>query len=202
MLTTLASLKSELGISGADNDDDLTAVIRQQSAAIESYCGRKFVQRVVTEVFRLSIGQPALPLSVLPVVNIISVTENGTLLDVDEYELDEPANGGDGSGLLYRLDTEDERVDWAVGKTVIVYDAGYVLPGVTGYDLPYDVERACLDLCVRTWSVKGRDPTLRSYENPDVERFAYTAADSVKTVGGLPEDVVGRLNRYRMLFAG
>lgn len=202
MLTTVDALRAELGDAVDDgvSDATLAGVIRTQSAAVERYCRRRFALRTVTDRLRIEHRpKSALPLSVLPVMTVTSVVQNGAPLMESGYELDEPRDGGEGSGLLYRLSGSDRRICWTCGTVVVIYEAGYLLPGVTGYDLPASIERACLDLCVRAWATRGRDPTLRSYENPDVERFAYTAADSVTTRGGLPLDVAERLDAYRMV---
>jgi uncharacterized phiE125 gp8 family phage protein len=199
VLTTIAALKAELDIADTASDAALTTLIRQQSAAVERYCNRSFGLRGVTDRRRLNRSAPCLILSVLPVVAVTSVTVDGAELDEDAYEIADAENGDEGSGLLYRSGDNDRRIPWAAGKIVVAYQAGYVLPGVTGYDLPADVERACLDLCVRAWAARGRDPTLRGYENPDVERFTYTATDSIDLRRGLPLPVAGLLDPYRML---
>ena len=199
MLTTLAALKAELDIVDAASDTALTTLIRQQSAAIERYCCRSFGLRGVTDRRRLNRLTARLILSALPVVAITSVTVGGVALDETAYEISESEGGDEGSGLLYRLDADGRRICWRAGLVVVGYQAGYVLPGVTGYDLPADIERACLDLCVRAWAARGRDPSIRSYENPDVERVTYTAADSVVYRRGLPLPVAEMLDPYRML---
>jgi len=190
-LTTLATLKAELGISDNSQDAYLTALLAQQSAAVEAYCSRVFGRRAVTDTFRSDVRRARLVLSARPVISVTSVTEAGTVLTAADYEADSAA------GLLLRLDGADGPSCWAAGKTVVVYQAGYVLPGEPSPDLPADIERACIDLCVRAHAAKGRDPALRSYQNPDVESLSYFDPDKTELRGGLPADIAGRLDPHR-----
>lgn len=190
MLTTVDTLKAELSISGSDQDTALEALINQASAAIESYCGRQFQDRTVTDTFRNRSRREAVILSVIPVTDINTVTESGTVLEASDYELESAR-----SGLLLRLDSNDNLTCWAAAKIVIEYNAGYVLPGVDGANLPADIERVCIDLCVRAYHATGRDTALTSEEVPGVIKQTFSTA----TIEALSEDVLCRLNPYRLI---
>lgn len=189
MLTTVATLKTELSISGSDQDTALAALIAQASAAIESYCNRQFGHRTVTDTLRNRARREALVLSVIPVTGVTAVTESGTALEASDYELDSAK-----SGLLFRLDSNDNLTCWAAAKIVIGYTAGYILPGTDGANLPADVERACIDLCVRTYHATGRDAALTSEELPGVIKQTFST-----TTETLSEDILCRINPYRLV---
>lgn len=193
MLTTLAAVKAELSIAGTDDDAAITALIAQMSAAIESYCNRQFGTRTVTDTFRNRTRREALVLSAIPATTITTVTESGAELDPTGYELESAK-----SGLLLRLDGSDNLSCWAARKITVEYVAGYILPGGEGSDLPADIERACIDLCVRGYHGAGRDASLKSEEVPGVIKQAWET-NSVMSAGALPEDVLSRLDHYRQI---
>src|SRR3954466_6493089 len=174
-LTTLASLKTELGITGSSSDTRLAALISQVSAAIETFCDRRFEQRTLTEIFYPA--ERRIYLSAWPVTAVTSVTDSGTLLDADDdYILDDeqgvltpPIYGvGYGSPCGYNR--------WWTSLTVI-YTGGYLLPADDDADLPGDIERACLDLAIRYYHGGGRDPALRSETVPGVIEQSWSAVD-------------------------
>lgn len=195
-LTTLEALKDELALSATGDDVWLTDTIARASATIERWCGRVFALETVQETFRIDRATDLLVLSRWPVASVVSVVAGGVGLAADEWELD-AANGD-----LYRLGTTDQRKVWPIGKTVVVYSAGFILPGAEGRDLPADIEAACIALCARAFHAKGRDPALRSYENPDVESYSFVDPNKLLTVDGLPADVAERLRPYRQVVIG
>lgn len=185
-LTVLATLKSELSITDTASDTWLEDLIRQQSDIITRYCGRTtFGRETVTETFRLSSGDRGpliLGRDIAP--SITSVVEDGTTLSATDYLLD--------GSLLYRL-TDDVPSDWGAAKVVVVYAAGYTL--ISG--LPYDLERACLDGCVRAYSARGRDPTLRSEATEGIGSRSWVDPD--KGGGVIPAQVRDVIDRYRRI---
>ena len=62
-LTTVATVKRELGITGSADHDFLEDLILQASAAIEGWCRRVFAQEEVTETFLLSAERAVLHLA-------------------------------------------------------------------------------------------------------------------------------------------
>lgn len=196
-LTTRNDVKAALSVTGSTDDTFIDSLIERASAAVESYCRRTFGTRTVTQTFRLDRGRQRLILDAVPVTSITSVTEAGTALTADDYELDA------GAGFLDRLDGDDGLSTWAASKIVIVFVAGYVLPGAGGtVTLPADIQAATIDLVARAYHARGRDPQLRSEKILDVIDQSFTAADSVTTKGGLPLDVAERLDPYREVSFG
>lgn len=195
-LTTLEAVKAELSLSGPGDDAWLTDTIARASATIERYCGRVFALETVQETFRIDRATDLLVLSRWPVAAIVSIVAGGVGLAADGWEVD--ADNGD----LYRIGVGDRRKVWPIGKTVVTYRAGFILPGAEGRDLPADIEAACIALCARAFHAKGRDPALRSYENPDVESYSFVDPDRLLTVDGIPADVAERLRPYRQVTIG
>jgi hypothetical protein len=186
-LTTLETVKAELGITGEEHDAFLSRKIAEVSEGMASYRGYPFGRQTYRQTFRLDRCADVLILSRRwGGIAIGSITADGTALEAGQYELD------DGPGLLYRLDS-DCRTVWRARKVVVEYQAGFVLLTT----LPRDLEQACIGMVVAAYHVKGRDPTLRSIEVPDVAREDYWGGASVEKKGGLPADVAEVVDRYR-----
>lgn len=199
-LTTLTTLKAELGITDSSSDTRLTAVIGQVSAAIETFCDRHFTRRTLTDVFR--VPDRTLYLSAWPVTTVTSIIDGTTTLTTDDYVIDlaegiiAPPYPGAGYGVGYGSPCGF----WGRGywrDVSVAYTGGYLLPGDVSANLPADIERAALDMAARYYHGGGRDPALRSETVPGVIEQSWTVVDSVQTVGGIPPDVARSLMPYR-----
>lgn len=192
-LITIAAAKTELGLSGSSEDAWLTSAVAQVSAAIGTFCGRPegFGRETVTETWRASfVGEMAdsLVLSRDLAQSITSVTEDGTGLANTDFILDGP--------LLRRL-RSDAPARWRSTKIVVVYAAGYTLPaeGEAG-NVPQELGRCCLDMVVRAYQGRGRDPGLRSERILDVIAQSWDTPGGDGFMDGLPRDVAERLLPY------
>ncbi|MEO0036687.1 MAG: hypothetical protein RLZZ501_2710 [Pseudomonadota bacterium] len=188
-LTTLDAVKAELSITDAGVDAALSAMIAQASAAVAGWCRRPegFGVETVAQTVRRLPGDPAparliLDRDLVPAITV--VTADGAELEPDEWVLD--------GSLLLRLCC-DRPSHWRSSKVVIRYAAGYDLPA----GCPADIARACLDLVVRMWSARGRDPTLRSEQILDVITQSWTDPDKTALDDGLPVEVAARLAPYK-----
>lgn len=186
-LATLAAVKAELAITDDAQDSHLGDLLDQASAAIAVYCSRVFGLEAVQETFRWAGPAETLVLARVPVVSIASVTEDGTALAAEDYEVDE------GAGLLYRL-RGDYRSRWCARKVVVSYSAGWLLPEDEGANLPADVTRACLLTVSAWWHARGRDPMLRSESDQSIGAVSYIATADM---GGLPPQAQALLAPYR-----
>jgi hypothetical protein len=188
-LTRLATVKAELSIADAVTTQDswLTDAIRQASDGIGAYCRRRegLGRETVEETFRTGGHESAASLILSRDIepSITSVVEDGETLLATEYLLE--------GALLRRLE-DDRVVAWNAAKIVVVYQAGFTL--LSG--LPYDVERCCIDLVVRAYNARGRDPGLRSERILDVIAQSWDTPGGDGFKGGLPRDVADRLDPY------
>lgn len=187
-LTTLDRVKLELGIENTDNDDLLEAKIAEASADIEASIGRTVCRAGITETFWPVTGGNLI-LDRYPVASIESVTVDDVL--VTEWRLDTQ------TGILYRLDESGYQLSWYAAKSIIVvYTAGYIMPGETDRDLPYALEGAAIELVSSYWQARGRDASLKAEEIPDVIRREYWVGQ-VGSEGELPPSVVTKIAPYR-----
>ena len=193
-LTTLATIKDELGVADNTTDARLSRYITEASGMIAEYCNRVFAIETVTETVRngprrsYSLSNPwqgqqqALILQRYPIVNIVSVAENDVLLDPLNYEVDQA------NGELQRLDTGGYCL-WSASKIAITYSAGYTLP--TG--LPSGIERACIML-VKQFAASGdRDPMVQSERSDGIGSTQFFNASGT----GLPPEVEGLISIHR-----
>lgn len=189
-LTTLATLKAELGITTTGEDTQLGTWIGQASAACEAYCNRTFARETLRETFRnpsLGARFASIPLKKYPVTAIASVVEDGVTLTVDtQYEVSD-------NGLLYRLDAQADISTWQFSKLVVTYTAGYVLVG----DLPRNIERACLSLAKVLRSSSTRDSLVKTESIPGVLDTTYWVGGMPGSVGNMPPDVAALLDPFK-----
>ena len=188
LLISDADAKAELALTNANDDVWLAAAIAQASAAIGAYCGRSegfgAAQFVDTwRAVRPGRTVEALLLSRDLNIEIVSVLEDGTTLASADYLLD---------GSMLRRLASDTPTAWRASKIVATYTAGYDLPA----DAPADLARCCLDLCVRAYNARGRDPGLRSERILDVIAQSWDTPGGDGFKGGLPRDVADRLDPY------
>ena len=184
-LTVLATVKTELSISGTSDDAKIGVFIRQASELLAGYCNvPTFALEEVEETFRGLCGDPCLILSRHLVPTVSEVIEDGVTLDAALYELD--------GWLLYRLDANDERICWDARKVVVTYEAGFALLDT----LPYAIERAALDLVVGLYRGQGRDQSIRSEQTEGVGETQYFDGRR-PGIPPLAQDRLAALDRYR-----
>lgn len=184
-LTTLATAKSELGITGSSEDDKIELYIHQASDAIAAYCNRVFGMETVRETFICANFRRELRLKRFPIVSLSSVAQGGSNTDLNEFVVDAE------KGILKRKFTYSPLV--YSGDIVVTYVSGYDLLG----NLPYDIERACLMLVSRAHSGGGEIAGLKSEEIPDVATYTYS--DDSANPSHIPPDIAALLNSYKDL---
>lgn len=210
-LTTLARVKSELKKTDGADDAILTQKIAEASADVQTAIGYALPSEGVQETFwheqRLLVGQggagyaaglytaghhaESLFLRRTPVTAITSVVQDDVTLDASLYRLDGEI------GELFALDSSGYPTVWCFSKSIIiVYTAGYVLPGNNGQTLPAGIEGAVVELVQDYWFSRNQDPAIKSETIPGVRQIDRW----VGTVGDpdlLPQSVLARLSHYR-----
>jgi len=191
-LTTLATVKEELKLADSTKESLLQTLINQASAFVERYCNRTFALQKYKETIAAH-GSLYLPLSMRPVIAVDTVEENGH--PITDYVLETPD-----SGLLYR------RVGWGwkpmlnwvitwqplpnadIQTYEVVYTAGYILPNDTARTLPYDIERACIEI-IKGWYVDIE--AGRRIQSESIGDYSVTYARD------MPTDILRTLDGWR-----
>lgn len=202
-VTTVGRVCSEFGVTDAAKQALVADYILEATDAIETFLGYSLAQETVTEKVAGASGH-LLQMSRAPISSVTSISFDGTLLDADDYRLhnalagqiwlddgvcDTAARTNNLSGTAYAHE----------GKKLyeVVYQAGYVMPGVTGRTLPRDIERAGLEL-IRSYMNAPSNPNIKSEEVPDV--YSVTYFDRAGGSGSsIPPGVADILNPYRMV---
>jgi len=191
-LTTLSTVKEELGIADSSKDTLLQNLIDQASAYVEHYCNRIFALQKYKETVAAH-GGLYLALSMRPVIDVESVKENGQL--ITDYVLETPD-----SGLLYRKAGWGWKpmLNWVITwqplpnadmqTYEVVYTAGYILPSETGRTLPYDIERACIEI-IKSWYMDIESG--RRIQSESIGDYSVTYARDI------PSEIVRTLDGWR-----
>lgn len=193
-LTTLDRVKRELDITTSAKDQTLLDKLDEASSDIEAALAYRVPRESVTETFwheSQDASEDFLVLKRFPVASIGNVTVDGEVLDASEYRLDAEL------GLLFRLNPTGYPWVWHFCKSIeIAYVAGYILPGQSGRNLPQGIEGAAIELMSDYWLAKGRDPSVKSEEEPGVFRVDYWVG-AVGETGELPPRVQMKLMPFR-----
>lgn len=197
-LTTLAAVKTELGISDKTADARLSGFVTSASRVIATHCRRVFGRETVTETFRQDRKWPVadffpdeLLLTRSPVVSIASIVEDtDPALAAGDWEADLT------TGVIYRLN-DDAQVRWKASKIAVAYTAGWLLPSESGRNLPEDIERACIMLTSLMWFSKDRDPKVKEEVVQGVGSTAYWVRGENET-SIMPIEVLSLIDPYRV----
>lgn len=198
-LTTLERVKLELGIpTGTTSSDEiLQNKIDEASDDIEAALGFRLVRETAVETFwheQYDSAPEKLVLDRTPVASITSVVVDGVAIDASTWRLDP------NTGELFALCNGYPSV-WVFSQSIVVtYGGGYILPPASNRTLPKGIEGACVALVSSFWAARGRDPTLRSEEIPDLISATYWVG-AVGEDGELPPDIVTKLAPFRRAIA-
>lgn len=202
-LTDLATVKDELNIPTSDTSKDafLSRAITQASAAIASYCNRVFAVETVQDVihperdaypYQVPGGVAPLQLSRWPLVAVawVSIVDppgtTTTLLEGSDFQSDLAR------GWLIRLNKyTGYPSSWDPVMTTAVYQAGYA-------SIPADLVDATLRLVTARFAARGRDPLLRSEDQPGLGTQAYWVGGMPGVKGAFPQEIAAILDLYRV----
>lgn len=212
-LTTLETVKDELGISGSADDARLARYINTASRAIVNFCGREF-HHVAGGTENLSgMGTARLMVSRTPLLDVTKIELDGTELDASEYEVEDAGAGfirSTGSGFVAcRAEVPDLSGDLLVGTEAanytVTYDGGYVTPEQATEELPRtlpeDIEEACIQTVTAMYRKRGQDRDIQSESLGDYS-VTYAGANTAigrGTGGIIPDAAVTLLRKYRRM---
>lgn len=192
-LTTLAKVKSHLGISGTSKDAVLSQIITGVSGFIENHTHREFSVKQYTEV-RDGCGEDEIFVAQYPLREVIS-------LHIDTREIDLDAEEESGRTIITR-DTgsifRKDRFSYGRRNIKIVYEAGFNSPedadesgvddesGDAGEDLPRDLEAAAIRMSARVYERR----TAEGVSSVSPGSFSVQYKDAVDA------DITGVLDSY------
>lgn len=201
-LTTRARVKAMLGLTSNDDDAYLDILIPQVTASISQYCNRVFALQTYQD--QVKTKRPprgmnwSLQLAHGPLVSVVSVTETTDGIDTvlvsgTDYDIDAKTSE------LFRLNSDGLTADWAAPKTVVIYRAGWTLPGQVGpnalIDSAADVEDIAVRMIKARRDARSRDPFLKSEETAGIGRSEYWVPPGPS--GNMTPDMTDVLDNYR-----
>lgn len=186
-LTSLDNLKQVLGIVTNTENDLLENIINRATDTIESYCnGRRFISTVYTNQEYDGTGTCLINARHYPITALTAYEKNqGSVGTADWNTLQSDyikyIDDGQGPGQFYY------QMGFAKGikNYRFSYTAGYTT-------IPYDLEQACLDLCV--WFYKMRQNM--GMQSETLGEYSYTKANMTgNPIENLGIDLI--LEKYR-----
>ncbi len=178
-LCTIAQIKTALRMSQADvsRDTELEQLALAASAAVNSYCGRKFAREVGRVERMAGYGTPTLLPDLCPIESIASLTLYGESIDVDDLEIEDEvivrwANGVfPHTGFLDSGIDKKPRAGYEKRDLTLTYTGGYVLPNdSTPIVSPIQACPMDLQFAAATWA---------AYIDRQLARDLNVAAESV-----------------------
>ena len=186
-LTSRDDLKEVLGIVDNSEDNLLDNIINRATDIIESYCnGRRFKSTLYTEEKYDGNDGKYINARHYPITDVTKVERNlGSVGDTDWDTLNDDfwayIDDGSGPGQFYY---EFGFVRGARNYR-FTYTAGYT-------DIPYDLEEACLELCV--WIYKDRQN--KGLQSETLGEYSYTKVSFTgNPIEALGIDLI--LDKYR-----
>lgn len=139
----------------------------------------------------------------LSVVETIGTTSTQLIAGTD-FEIDTGSSlaGDEGAARLYRLNDLGHPRTWSASQIMVIYQAGYALPGdsygSTIATLPSDLQSVCIRLVVWRFRVRGRDPMLVERSQPQtIGTERYWVGGTPGQTGPYPNEIMAMLNAYR-----
>lgn len=194
-LTTLETIKSELGITDNNLDSYLERQINVASEKIERFCNRHFEKRDVTvelePVWGLELVLPDYPIN-----SITSVMINDQ--EVTDYKIDLDTgilwreNGWEPEYLRIDLGQDPEKTGQKI--ITVTYNTGYVLPKdetvENPRDLPYELEGYCIEAVKAEYFRKDLNPNI---ESEKLQSYSVVYDKKISSQVGLPLTVINGL---------
>lgn len=217
MLTTVSTVKDELGLSGSSEDAWISRAIKRVSAAIEAECGRKFQYNAAAVERHPAGGLPNIALNRAPVISITSIYFDGQLMDEADYELDTLDGDISETGIVYFKSGTRNTNAYINGVEllpvagtmqrlyVFTFEGGYVTPEQETEELPrtlpYDLEAAAIQAVVDLYNKRGQRSDIQSEALMSASvSYARPKGDVVN--GLLSDAVLGMLDDYRRIGMG
>lgn len=196
MLVSLSDMKTHLGVVGSTYDTFLTDQLNAVSAAIEGYCGRKFIQNQYTQTFyrdEYKLAPKRLILYHYPVVSIDDIEEDDVDLESTDYRISK------NNGILV---SENNGFMICSDKLEVTYTSGYLyadIPYVITYVVKaivkeaYDKKVSGLDVSV------GKEVSRMSLVGVISFDFDHTLSNSDRDIkfGKIIGSYVNMLDPYR-----
>jgi len=201
-LTTADRVNLQLGLTDAAEISLLDDFIAEASQMIEDYCGRSFERETLTEKIAGN-NTNMLFLSKFPIVEILSITHDGSAVTLTDVEISDAETGelyspfGFIETARYGNTASRPQIPSSERRLYsIEYTAGYILPGEAGRNLPFSLERACVEMVKSMFARRKDDPSVVKETLAGVASVEYGAAQGA---AAFPASVAAIIDNFRVL---
>lgn len=191
-LSTYATVRDELGLTGTQAQTRIERLIEAASAEFESLANRHFENSTAVTELLPGYGDYRLILRRVPVVSITTIkllNTDGTVADTatsTDFKIEDADAGfiSKPGGWYWTArtgnDIQASRLSGTELKMVeVVYNGGYITPNQTGTrNLPYDIEESIIQSVVGLYRAQGRDPTITSETSAAGSSVSYGSSSS------------------------
>jgi len=185
-LVSLDSVLTYMDLSSGVADTLISLLISDYSEKITSFCGRNFEQSTYYETFDIDSGtEKSIKLNYTPVISVVALTDNGSLVDTDDYRW--YRNG--------RVTLVNSYFTKGLQKVEISYVAGFT-------PVPADIQLATCRLVEEDYY--GRLARQKGFLTEKIGDYSYRLPDMnrFKDTRGFPPDVYSTLMQYIVVTGG
>lgn len=197
-LTTLQTIKDELGITDTSSDTYLERQINVMSQKIANFCNRNFKSQTYTEEKYIGNDDVYLYLKNFPITSLDNLEINDTEISTSNVTVKSNdgalyytgifRSSGYVSGISSHRDIRFENIS-------VTYEAGYILPDKITRNLPYDLEQACIDELIYKYGNKdSKGKKVKSWTLDKASKSYEDDSDVFNSELGLLNETIALLN--------
>lgn len=177
-LVTLAEVRGYLSLAAGVADTTLQMLITNYSGVVNNFCGRDFeIKSFYEEVDIEGATEQSIKLSNLPIVSVVALTDNGSLVASDDYHVYRQG----------RISLESDYFTEGFKKVSVSYVAGFT-------PVPADIKLAVEKLI----SIDYKTGKRRGFVAEKIGDYSYRMPDMSRSAG-FPPEVEQTLRQYKII---
>ena len=177
-LVTLPEVRGYLSLSAGVADTSLQTLITNYSGVVNNFCGRDFeLKSFYEEVDIEGTTEQSIKLSSSPLVSVVALTDNGSLIASDDYHVYRQG----------RISLEADYFTEGFKKVSVSYVAGFT-------PVPADIKLAVNKLI----SIDYKTGKRRGFLSEKIGDYSYRMPDTSRSVG-FPPSIEQTLRQYKII---
>jgi len=181
-LVTLEEARGYLSLAAGVADTLLTTLIANYSGVVNTFCGRDFELANYSEDLDVEgETEQSVKLSNLPIVSVAALTDNGSLVDTDEYHVYKQG----------RISLENDYFTEGFKKVSVSYVAGFT-------PVPAEIKLATCKLIAIDYYTPGKKKGFVSEKIGDYS-YRRPSGRDLQATQGFPFDIYQTLMQYKII---
>lgn len=177
-LVTLTEVRGYLSLSAGVADTTLQTLITNYCGVVNNFCGRDFEEKSYYEEVDIEgATEQSIKLSNVPIASVVALTDNGSLVDSDDYHVYRQG----------RISLESDYFTEGFKKVAVSYVAGFT-------PVPADIKLAVNKLI----SIDYKTGKRRGFVAEKIGDYSYRMPDMSRSAG-FPPDVEQTLRIYKII---